>query len=93
MALSFSHSGVLVIVLGMDNIERILENDPFVFDGRKVPIPLALKVPLQVMICYAGEDEVERIHSMTGKPEELWAYLTRGWKIGPGDEDGPYKKL
>jgi len=87
MALSFAHRGVLVIVLDMTNIDRVLKNDPFVFDGRKVPIPLALSVPLQIMICYAGPDEQEKIRSMSTAPEELWRYLTRGWTNTPQDGD------
>ena len=91
MALSFAHNGVLVIVMDMDNIDRILHNDPFVFDGHKVPVPLAISIPLQIMVCYASKEEQATIRSLTTNPKKLFTYLTRGWKVGPGDSDENYK--
>jgi hypothetical protein len=93
MALAFAHRGVLVIVLDKENLERLVNNDPFVFDGSKVPIPLTLSVPLQVMVCYATKEEQQTINSMATNPEKLVQYLTRGWNVGPGDSDDRYREI
>jgi hypothetical protein len=88
MAFSFAHEGVLYLVLGDENLERIKQADPFVFDGHKVIAPLAIALPLQIVVCYCPEAEYERITNLA--PAEIIEWLSRGWRIKPGDGNGPY---
>lgn len=94
MALAFAHRGVLYLVLDEENVDRIREYDPFDFNQRNAGAPLALKVPLEIVVAYARKDEQERIARMVD-PDEVVKYLRRGYKetASDGERAVPYLTL
>lgn len=90
MAISFAHNGILFIVLDEENVERIQAYDPFEFNGSKVPVPIALAIPLRVVVAYARKDEMAHLEQLQATPDELVEYLGRGYKVTASDHDRGY---
>jgi hypothetical protein len=88
--IAFAHQGRLWLVLDEENVERIQQNDPCDFDGRKAPGVLALRVPLAVSVAYAKASEMAKIQELAENPSELVQYLARGFKVTASDHDRPY---
>src|SRR5262245_50373993 len=83
MALAFAHQGHLWIVLDDENIERIENHDPFDFNTAKWPVPLALKVPIEIHIAYATQAEQLTIAKMDS--DQVIPFLARGYKYTDSD--------
>ena len=83
MALAFALDGVLYICLDKENLERMAAHDPFELDTRKMGT-LALRFPLEVVVCTVTEEEKARLTAMTDD-RAVKGFLFRGYRYT--DED------
>lgn len=86
MSLVFAHQGVLYLVLDEENVERVLQHDPFDFNQRAIGASMALRIPVSVVVAYARKDEQAKIAAM-GSTAELVAYLRRGYRETATDHE------
>lgn len=86
MSLVFTHHGVLYLVLDEENVERIQQHDPYDFDAQASAVPLALRIPLVVVVAYAAKEEQDKIAAMESS-EDLVAYLRRGYRETATDHE------
>ena len=85
MALVFSAAGTLYIVLDEENIERIQQFDPFELPPAWTRQLQPLKIPLDIVVCYAKKEEQAFIQSLT--VPELVKYLRRGYQERASDHE------
>ena len=86
MALVFAHLGTLYLVLDEDNLARVQQHDPFDFNQRTIGEPLALGIPISVVVAYARQDEQAKIAAMPSTAEVV-TYLRRGYRETASDHE------
>ena len=87
MAFSFSRNGVIVIVLDEENIERIQRNDPFEFDGAKMPGPISVALPIKLVIAYVPKADMPKVIALREQGiDALASWLFRGFEFTTTDE-------
>jgi len=81
---------VLVIVLGQDNIERMMANDPAQLGLYQLPPPWPDLRCRDLFIAYETDENMARIETLCRQQNEreAWEYLMRGWQNRPDKGDG-----
>ncbi len=80
---------VLVMILGMDNLERMKQADPFDVLVRQMPLSPALKArrvtDLDIVIAYEDDEDAIADFKARNDLAGLIKWLERGRRIRPGD--------
>lgn len=83
---------IVYVALSPENIERLKTYDPAQFTPAKLGDPWQSLKLKDVFFGYATEEDLEHVNAMAAKDQtvkEVFDFLSRGWKVEPGDHDGP----
>lgn len=84
MPLLFSIHGIIVIVLDDESMERVKKNDPLEITPAWTRDLGTIRLPPEIMICYAPEAEHEALMQM--EHNALMKHLTRGYQFTESDK-------
>lgn len=85
----------VILVLTDDTLERIKTHDPAEFDTRKVLDKYRAHQLRQIVLCYESETDMVQLFKLLkdGRIVDALKFLHRGFKVLPGDHDGPYHDM
>lgn len=85
----------VILVMTDETLERIKDHDPAQLDTRKILEHYKGREFRQLLICYESETDMVEVFRLfkEGNFFEAVKFLHRGFKVLPGDHDGPYHEM